>query len=89
MTQLDEETRTLLRRIVESMAWRQVALINALGHSLKYVTDLEAKLAVASELDLSLRLFRQVEEVYRELGWADLESVVRDQNPVPGLEPAR
>ncbi len=76
---LDEEAKVLLRRIVESMAARQLASINILGHSLKYVTELDVKVLIASELDLALRLFRQVHALYSELGWTDLESAVRDR----------
>ena len=76
---MDEERRQLLRRIVEAMARRQLASINILGHCLKFVGELDAKDAVASELNLSLRLFRQVHTLYRDLGWTDLESAVRDR----------
>lgn len=76
---LDEERKQLLRRIVESMAWRQIASINILGHCLKYLTELDTKLMVATELDLGLGLFREVRSLYRELGWTDLESAVRDR----------
>lgn len=76
---MDEERKQLLRRIVEAMARRQLASINILGHCLKFVGELDAKDAVASELNLSLRLFRQVHILYRDLGWTDLESAVRDR----------
>jgi hypothetical protein len=78
-SRLDEEGRAILRKIVESMAWRQIASIDILGHCLKYCTDLETKVRVAAELDLSLGLFRRVHALYRELGWEDLESAVRDR----------
>jgi hypothetical protein len=77
--QLDEEARTLLRRIVESQAHREIMSINMLGHCLKYVTELETKLRVAEDLDLSLRLFREVQALYADLGWQDLDSAVRDR----------
>jgi 1,2-phenylacetyl-CoA epoxidase catalytic subunit len=75
----DEELRQLLRRIIESLAWRQIALINIIGHCLKYVTDLETKVRMATELGLSLRLFREVRELHGELGWEDLERAVRER----------
>jgi len=87
MTMQDEEKKQLLRRIVESLAWRQLASINMLGHCLKYVPELDTKLAVASELTLALGLFREVRSLYRDLGWTDLESAVRDRLgdiPYPG-----
>ncbi len=76
---LDEESRQLLRRILESLASRQLAAINILGHCLKYVGELDVKVEVASELNLSLRLFREVRKLYAEFGWTDLESAVRDR----------
>jgi len=75
----NEEARTLLRRIVESLAWRQIATMNILGHCLKFISELDTKLRVAAELDLNLRLFREVHALYRELGWEDLEAAVRDR----------
>ncbi len=79
LSALDEEARTLLRRIVESLAWRQLASINILGHCLKYVTELDVKLRVVKELDRALALFESVRELYSELGWTDLESAVRER----------
>ncbi len=76
---LDEESKMLLRRIVESMGRRQLTSINTLGHCLKFIAELETKADVAAELDLSLRLFRQVRTLYGELGWKDIESAVRDR----------
>lgn len=76
---LDEESRVLLRRIVESLAWRQLAVINILGHGLKFVTELDKKLRVVGELDRALELFQSVRALYGELGWTDIEAVVRDR----------
>lgn len=78
--QLDEESRPILRRIVESLAWRQLAVINILGHGLKFVTELDVKLRVVGELDRALELFQSVRALYAELGWTDLESAVRDRS---------
>ncbi len=76
---LDEEARAILRRIVESLAWRQLAVINILGHGLKFVTELDVKLRVVGELDRALELFQSVRALYGELGWTDIESAVRDR----------
>ena len=84
---LDEESRLLLKRIVEGFAWRQIATMNILGHCLKFVTDLETKLRVANELDLSIRLFNEVAGLYEDLGWEEIETAVRDRVddvPYPG-----
>jgi 1,2-phenylacetyl-CoA epoxidase catalytic subunit len=77
--QIDEESRAILRRIVEGLAWRQLAVINILGHGLKFVTELDVKLRVVGELDRALELFQSVRALYDELGWTDLESAVRDR----------
>ena len=76
---LDEESRPILRRIVESLAWRQLAVINILGHGLKFVTELDVKLRVVGELDRALDLFQSVRALYGELGWTDLEAAVRER----------
>ncbi|MEM7308309.1 MAG: hypothetical protein AAF682_16635 [Planctomycetota bacterium] len=78
--QIEEEARPILRRIVESQAHRQIMAINMLGHCLKYITDLKTKAEIAEDLNLALRLFREVQVLYGELGWQDLESAVRDRN---------
>lgn len=79
MSGLDVETKLLLKRVVESFAWRQLASMNILGHCLKYVVDLETKLRVANELDLAIRLFHEVATLYEELGWEEIETAVRDR----------
>jgi len=76
---LDEESRVLLRRIVESLAWRQLAVINILGHGLKFVTELDTKQRVVGELARALELFQSVRTLYGELGWTDIEAAVRDR----------
>ena len=76
---LGEEERSLLRLIIESQAYRQLMAVNILGHSLKYVTDLESKIAIGEELTASMRLFRQVRGLYNDLGWVGIESAVRDR----------
>ena len=85
--ELSEDARQLLRRIIESLAWRQLTAIDILGHCLKYVPDLDIKQRVVTELDLNLRLFRDVEELYGDLGWANIAAVVRERAsdmPYPG-----
>lgn len=76
---IDEESRVVLRRIVESLAWRQIATIDILGHGLKFVTELDTKQRVAGELQRALLLFRQVRDLYSELGWSELDAVVRER----------
>ncbi|MBM3978474.1 MAG: hypothetical protein FJ299_15990 [Planctomycetes bacterium] len=84
--ELDEEGRTILRSIIEKQAWRQLVAINILGHSLQYIPEIDTKLMLAAELDTNLRLFRELQALYRELGWTDLENAVRarmDAVPYP------
>jgi 1,2-phenylacetyl-CoA epoxidase catalytic subunit len=76
---IDEESRVVLRRIVESLAWRQIATIDILGHGLKFVTELDTKQRVAGELQRALLLFRHVRDLYGELGWSELDAVVRER----------
>jgi hypothetical protein len=83
---LDEESKLILRRIMESMARHHLSSINTLGHCLKFVDEVDVKLVVAGELDLSLRLFSDVRALYDNFGWNDLESAVRDrldELPIP------
>lgn len=76
---VDEEPRTILRRIVESQAYRQLVAMNIRGHALKFLTDLESKTRVAEELHENLILFREVQALYRDLGWEDIEAAVHDR----------
>jgi 1,2-phenylacetyl-CoA epoxidase catalytic subunit len=85
--ELEEEGRAILRSIVEKQAWRQLVAMNMLGHCLKYIPEIETKLLLAAELDTNLRLFRELQRLYRELGWTDIEQAVReriDSVPYPG-----
>ncbi|MEX1024198.1 MAG: hypothetical protein WD226_03890 [Planctomycetota bacterium] len=83
---MPEESRQLLRRIVETVAWRQISMLNLVGHCMKFLSDLDAKARAVDELELNLRLLNQVRELYRELGWEDLETAVRERvegMPIP------
>lgn len=77
--QLDEESRNLLRRIVERQAYRQLMAANIRGHGLKFVTDIEEKVALARDLEGSLAVLHAVEGLYARLGGSDLSSAVRNQ----------
>jgi len=77
--ELDEEPRTYLRRIIEAQAYRQLMAMNIRGHCLKFLTDVESKIAVAEELQLNLAILREVRGLYREYGFEDVESAVRDR----------
>ena len=77
--ELDEEPRTYLRRIIEAQAYRQLMAMNIRGHCLKYLTDVESKMRVAEELHLNLAILREVRSLYRQYGWENVESVVRDR----------
>lgn len=77
--QLDEESRNLLRRIVERQAYRQLMAANIRGHGLKFVTDIEEKVALARDLESSLSVLHAVEGLHARLGGSDLSSAVRNQ----------
>ena len=77
--ELDEEPRTYLRRIIEAQAYRQLMAMNIRGHCLKFLTDVESKIGVAEELQLNLVILREVRALYREYGFEDVESAVRDR----------
>ena len=76
---LDEESRGLLVKIVEGLAYRELMLANIRGHGLKYVHELEDKLKLVGELENALLLFREIERLYAALGSRDVISAVRDR----------
>lgn len=73
----DEEARVLLRKIVEGQAYRQLMLSNIRAHGLKFLPDLEDKIAQAERLTQSLMHFREVQRLYSELSGEDVVSAVR------------
>jgi 1,2-phenylacetyl-CoA epoxidase catalytic subunit len=83
----DEEARVLLRKIIEGQAYRQLMLANIRGHGLKFVPDVEGKLALSRALEVSLVQFREVGRLYANLGFGDVVSAVRgkmERIPYPG-----
>ena len=87
MPTYDEETRGLLRKILEGQAYRQLMLSNIRGHGIKFLPELEEKLAIAEALTLSLRQFAEVQRLYASLGFGDVVSAVRhkmERIPYPG-----
>lgn len=74
---LDEETRALLRRVLERQAYRQRMAANIRGHGIKFFPELEEKLAVATELESALQVLHQVERLYVGLGGKELTEAVR------------
>jgi hypothetical protein len=84
---LDEESKGLLRRIVEAQAYRQRMAANIRGHGMKFVIDLDAKLQLARDLEQSLLVMREVERLYARLGGGDLYDAIRgrmERIPYPG-----
>ncbi len=67
VTQLDEETRGLLKKIVEGYAYRQLTLANIRGHALTFVFDLDQKIALADALSAGLEELRAVRSLYHTL----------------------
>lgn len=74
---LDEESRGLLRRIVERQAYRQLMAANIRGHGLKLVLEVGEKLLLSQDLEHSLQILRGVEALYASLGGTDLSLAVR------------
>ena len=77
-TSLDEESKGLLRRIVERTAYRQLMAANIRGHGLKYLPGVEEKAVLARDLEDSLGVLPQVEALYTKLGGSDLALATRD-----------
>lgn len=75
----DEESRALLRKIVEGQAYRQLMLANIRGHGIKFLPELEQKLASVQRLAHVLPLFRGVAQLYAEIDGGDVVSAVRDR----------
>ena len=76
---LDEESKALLRRILERQAYRQLVAANIRGHALKLVPEIEEKVALIEELRHSLAVLREVERLYAGLGGGNLALAVRDK----------
>jgi hypothetical protein len=74
----DEESRALLRRIVERTAYRQIMVANIRGHGLKYLIDLSEKELLVRDLQAGLAALREVERLYAGLGGESLALSVRD-----------
>lgn len=84
--QLDEESKSLLRRIVERTAYRQLMAVNIRGHGLKYLTEIEEKRAIERELDAALAALGVIEALYVKIGGEGLTFAVRelmDRVPYP------
>lgn len=73
----DEETRGLLKRILEGQAYRQLTLCNIRGHGIKFLPEVLDKTRIAAALLTSLRQFEELERLYRGLGFGDVVSAVR------------
>lgn len=76
--QLDEESKGLLRRIVERTAYRQLMAANIRGHGLKYVLDVDEKRLVTSDLDASLAGLGEIDALYQKIGGTELSFAVRE-----------
>jgi len=75
----DEESRGLLRKIVEGHAYRQLMLANIRGHGIKYLPELDHKLASVRRLVDVLPLVQGVIDLYAEIDGGDVVSAVRDR----------
>lgn len=75
--QLDEESKNLMRTVLERNVYRQLMIANIRGHGQKFVNSLDEKLQLAQDLNHSLGVYREVERLHERLGGADLHSTVR------------
>jgi len=75
--ELNEETRALLKRIVEANAYRELMLANIRGRALSFVWELEEKIELARELTGGLERLRAVRSLYRELRHGSVVSAIR------------
>lgn len=73
----DEETRGLLKRILEGQAYRQLMLSNIRGHGIKFLPELADKTRISAALHTSLRQLVDVERLYSSLEFGDVVSAVR------------
>jgi 1,2-phenylacetyl-CoA epoxidase catalytic subunit len=73
----DEESRGLLKRILEGQAYRQLTLCNIRGHGIKFLPEVADKSRVAQALLTSLEQFGELERLYRTLEFGDVVSAVR------------
>jgi 1,2-phenylacetyl-CoA epoxidase catalytic subunit len=85
----DLESLALLKRIVEGQAYRQLMLAHIRGHGIRFLPDLENKVAMAKAVDTSLQQFRELVRLYRSLGFGDLLPAIRsklERVPYPGSQ---
>ena len=57
---IDEESKGLLRRIVERQAFRQMMLERIRGHGLKFVPEIDGQILLAQDIVHSLRVMQQI-----------------------------
>ncbi len=76
---IDEESKGLLRRIVERQAYRQMMIEKIRGHGLKFVPEIDAQILLAQDIVHSLRVMQQIELLYSDIGGDDLVTAVRDK----------
>lgn len=73
----DEESRGILRKIIERQAYRMLMLANIRGHGIKYFTEVKDKLRMGERMTFSLRQFQELERIYAEVSDRDVVSIVR------------
>lgn len=79
MNTLNEESKALLRRIVERQAYRQLMVEKIRGHGLKYIHEVETQILLAQDIVHSLQVMLQIELLYANMGGNDLVLSVRDK----------
>lgn len=77
LEELDEETRGLLRRVLESMSYRQRAAANIRGHALKLIPEVADKQALLAELHAHMGALALIEGLHASAGGEDAYDRVR------------
>ncbi|MFT4646956.1 MAG: hypothetical protein ACI9X4_000161 [Glaciecola sp.] len=77
LDRLDGEVKTLLLKILERYAYRQRMIVNAMGHGLKFLSDLETKRGFLESLDHAFHVSIEVERLFDGLGGVELMGAIR------------
>jgi len=84
--QLDEEGKGLLRKILRSQAYRQIAGANIRGHGLKFLLDPEGRMGLLRDMQHTLGQVSRVQALYSSIGGGDIRreaAVKMERIPYP------
>ena len=75
----EDRRRDVLRRMMESQAYREIMAVNLVGHSLKFVPDAATKTACIHDLEEELEHFEAVASLYEAEGHGDVMDAIQDR----------